>query len=353
MMDHRRSVLQPRAAALLYVLPCVACWALIPNFASRLGSMGLDASRFLLWSNLVSTVVLVVATGVAGRLPSLARYRVGDLVPAIGLGVLGTFGYYALLYSAYDGADKASAASLVIVQYTWPVLTALLSAVVLGERLTRWSVAGLVVAVAAIVCAFGGGRMPALVELGLVGVAALTFATYSVLAKRRRVEPYAYVTVLFVAGTVCAAIWAAPSSLAPPSTIEAWRAVLLNGGVANGVSYVWWQRALLRAPASFVAPWVCMTPVLGTSIFAFNGDPVLPAQWIGVGVMLVAVWLTTIHPDDGAPHGSAEVDSPPPAPPWHPVVSGAPGEAVCETQPHMASAARLAAAEPTGRYRFH
>lgn len=350
MTAHCRSVIQPRATALLYVLPCVACWALIPNYASKLGTMGLDASRFLFWSNLVSTVVLIAATAIAGRVPALLRYRVGDLAPTAGLGVLGTFAYYALLYAAYDGAGKASA-GLVVVQYTWPVLTALLSALVLGERLTRWSSAGMVVAVAAIVCAFGGGTMPALADVALVGAAALIFAIYSVLAKGRRVEPYAYATVLFIVGTLCAAVWAAPSSLAPPSTSQAWQAVLLNGAVANGVSYVWWQRALQLAPASFVAPWVCMTPVLGTSIFWLMGAPVAPAHWIGVGFMLVAVWLTTIHPEGGT-HRSDDAADRSPQTPWRPAARE---EAVgCDVpEPHIASGATLATAESTGRYRFH
>ncbi|MGE0812977.1 MAG: DMT family transporter [Vicinamibacterales bacterium] len=308
----RRPALDPsHLAALRYVVPCVTCWALIPNFAAQLPG-GLGPARYLFWSNVVSTIVLVVTTGLKGRLAPLLRCGPRDLAAMAGLGVLGACAYYALLYSAYDGADRDVVPALIVVQYTWPVLTAALSVLALHEPLGRRATAGLLLSVLAVGVACGSARYPGAGRLALTGVAALTFAGYSVLARTRRFEPFSYVTVVFAAGALGAAAWMWwVRAIGVPGSPQAWAVVLLNGAVANGLSYVWWQRALALAPASFVAPWVCATPLLSTSIYwAVFGHPVSTLHWTGVAMVLLAMWLTTVT---GEPRAGEDAGGDPPA----------------------------------------
>lgn len=323
-------------AALTYVLLCVVCWASIPNFASRLRETTLDPPRYLFWSNAVSVLVLLVATCARGRAATFATYRRRDVLAIAGLGFLGAFAYYALLYGAYYQASPDNAPSLIIVQYTWPALTALLSGVVLREAFTRRAAAGVALGILAVACTFGGAAVPPVWQLLVVAVAAVLWAVFSVISKTRGFEPFTYVTLLFIAGTGWSAIWvASASSWHLPETLQDWTFVVLNGAVANGLSYVWYQRALRLAPAGFVVPWVSITPVLGALINAMLGKPLDAGHGLGVGLVLVSMWCTLGRQ-------VAPENHPPPAP-----------TADSDPSIRVPTTDALAVAAPVGRYRYH
>lgn len=333
-----RLALEPNhGAALTHVLLCVGCWALIPILAARLGATSLDPSRYLFWSNAVSVVVLLIATSASGRVRAFSSYRAADLAAIAGLGFLGAFAYYALLYEGYHGARTEDTGSLIIVQYTWPVLTTLLSGLVLREAFTRRASIGVALGILAVVCAFGGAAVPPVRHLMIVAVAAITWAVFSVLSKTRGFEPFTYVTLLFVAGAGWSALWmASSSSWGVPETVKDWVFVGLNGAVANGLSYVWYQRALRLAPAAFVAPWVSATPMLAATVNAAFGATLAPGHWLGVVLVLASAWCTI----ERRPRSKDDLPAPPPV-------------EVSHRERRAPTPDDLAVVAPVGRYRYH
>ncbi len=279
------------------VVPCVLCWALIPTLAGNIGKTGLSWPQYLFWSNLVSTLVLLGVACLKGRVQVLGRYTSTDVVHLSVLGGLGAFGYYALVYSAYNTNTKEPGV-LVIVQYTWPVLTAVLSACALRQRMSRRTQIALLLAMTAIAVGFGlePRRDVTLYSILTMAIAAVLFAVYSVWSSRRSYEPFTYMAAVFGAGTVLSLVWMlgtpAPRHAEPGNTALALALVLLNGVFVNGVSYVWWLEALRRAPASFVAPWASLTPLLAASVLALSNRDIDPAHWVGVGLILVSVLLS-------------------------------------------------------------
>src|SRR6201990_3764483 len=101
------------------------------------------------------------------------------------VGVGGLFGYHALYFLALRFAPPAEAGLL---NYLWPLLIVLFSALLPGERLAMHHIIGAVLGLAGTVLLFAGnasfsaGQVPGLIA---AFVAAFVWAAYSVLSRRR------------------------------------------------------------------------------------------------------------------------------------------------------------------------
>jgi drug/metabolite transporter (DMT)-like permease len=289
----------PQLRALLWVMPCIGAWSLIPRLASNTGN--LDAFGYLFWSSAVSAACLLLCTWLLGHWSTLRAYSTTDLRRLAALAALGAFGYYALLYSAYAPCAGAScphkAAIVVVTQYTWPAFTVLWSAVLLRETLTRRTVLSMMLGIIAVAVAIGAGDLgaerEALSKLPIVALAAVMFGLYSTLLKRVAYEPFSSMAVGFSVATLLSLLTAAQfSATFVPDAPAIW-SVLVNGVFVNGLSYVFWYRALQAAPVGFVAPWVALTPLLA-AMFAGTTISLEPHHWAGVGLVLLSVLLATI-----------------------------------------------------------
>jgi drug/metabolite transporter (DMT)-like permease len=310
---------------------CVAAWSLIPTLASDTGR--LDPPSFLFWSNVVSTAVLAAcAWRVARRTPAAARGTRENLAAIAGLGALGTYLYYALLYRAYapcavEAACPDKAPLVIVLQYTWPALTVLLSRIVLAERLRAGTAASLALGVAAVASsAFARPHAPvAWTTVATVLAAAGSFALYSVLVRRIELEPMSGTALMFLAGSLLALVEiAATGTLSVPRTAADLWPVLVNGVVVNGVSYVWWHRALRAAPIGRVAPWVCLTPVVAALVYDAGHEGTLATgHWLGLFLVLLSVRCAIVSDAANAsrlsprrlrrPRPAGHLPAPPPA----------------------------------------
>jgi drug/metabolite transporter (DMT)-like permease len=292
----------PQLRALMWVLPCIAAWALIPRLASNTGR--LDPFAYLFWSSAVSAACLLLCTRLTGHWPTLRAYSTTDLRRLAALAALGAFGYYALLYSAYAPCGGAGcphkAAIVVVTQYTWPAFTVLWSAILLRETLTHRTLISMLLGLVAVAVGAGGlhADPDALTKLPIVVVAAVIFGLYSTLLKRVDYEPFSSMAVGFTVATLLSLLASLQFSASLALDRAAAWSVLVNGIFVNGLSYVCWYRALRTAPVSFVAPWVALTPLLAAVFADFE---FLPRHWVGIGLILVSVLLATIGPGGGAP----------------------------------------------------
>jgi len=284
--------------AFVWVTPCIAAWSLIPRLASNTG--GLDSHQYLLWSSLVSAATLMLCASVMGHAATMRAYLREDLLRLIALASLGTFGYYALLYSAYApcsaGECPGKPLVIIIAQYTWPALSVLWAALLRHERLSGRVIVSLGIGLMAVWfgASTGASSGDAVAQLPVVLLAALIFGLYSTLLKRIDYEPFSSLALSFSAATLMSFVAAACLS-------EKWQApgwkgvgvwpVLVNGMLVNGLSYVCWYRALRTAPITFVMPWLALTPLIAAM---FTPSHVSSDGWIGIGLVLFSVLLATL-----------------------------------------------------------
>ncbi len=186
-------------------------------------------------------------------------------------GVGGLFGFHALYFASLA---RAPAATANLINYTWPLLIVLLSAALLGMRLTLRHGLGTALALAG--CAMllsGGAAFPAGAALGyaLAAASAVVWALYSVLSRRfPGVPPGAMAG--FCAGT---AVLAGETHLMSEATValdaSAWAAVLALGLGPVGAAFVLWDRGMKRGDPRLLGTLAFATPVLSTLILAAAG----------------------------------------------------------------------------------
>lgn len=241
----------------------------------KLGLEGFSAPHLTLLRHLVaSAAFLVVILALRGR--RLPRAR--DLGSFALLGMLGFFVYH-LALNFGELHVSAGAASLIIA--TAPAITAIIAAIMLGDRMPPLGWLGSAVAFSGVfLIVVGDGEIGFNAYALLILVAAIATAFYAVLQKRlfdryRPIEVAAFATwagtlpmLIFLPGLAGAVAGAPDSSL--------W-ATVYNGVFPSAFAYTLFSLALSRAPVTLVTAFLYLVPVfaLGSSWLLIGEVPTL------------------------------------------------------------------------------
>src|SRR5262249_26484656 len=224
------------------------------------------------------------------------------------LGVGGLFGYHALYFSALRLAPPAEAGLL---NYFWPLLIVLLSALLPNERLRIHHLAGTFLGLLGTVILFAGRESLALAANYVPGyaaafVAAFVWATYSVLSRRAKVVPSDAVAGFCLATAALAAlchvvfeptIW--------PTDPGQWLAVVALGIGPVGAAFYAWDFGVKHGDIRVLGAASYAAPILSTSLLVLAGHApasaslALAAGLIAGGGLLAAKDLI-VKPTDAA-----------------------------------------------------
>jgi len=193
------------------------------------------------------------------------------------------------------------------------MLVILLAFPLLRERLTLKKLCSLFISFLGIVVIVTHGRLFTLSLTSLQGDmlalgGAAVFALFSVLGKKYRYDQVVSVFIYFVT----ALVFIAPtlvlfSSLKMPSW-HIWLWLLLNGLVVNGISYIFWLKALEYGDTSVISNALYVTPFLSlVSITLFLGEPILLSSRVGLIIIVVGIVLQSVNLRQKMP-GREEMD---------------------------------------------
>ncbi|MFO8086718.1 MAG: DMT family transporter [Bacteroidales bacterium] len=133
--------------AYIFALLAIVFWSTVAS-AFKL-SLNCTNVPTLLWlSSVVSLMVLVVVVVWDGSIKLLFQFPLRQILLSMFLGLLNPFIYYLVLFTAYSMLPAQEAMTL---NYTWPLVLALLSAPVLKQKLTIKSLLALLISFAGIV----------------------------------------------------------------------------------------------------------------------------------------------------------------------------------------------------------
>ncbi len=273
----------------ILVLICVALWAMIPP-AAKFAQSSLDNHQFLFWSSLISFSCLFITAIFKKRVNQIKRYSKKDWLNVIILGLLGTYVYYLFLYLGYK---EAKGLEVLVVQYTWPISVVLFSLFLLKERLTIRKTIAILLGFFGVMIVLTKGNLSDIhidnfSVIMLVFLGASSFALFSVLSKKVHLEPIGVTAVYFFSATVASLFSMFYfSSFAFPSSSE-WFPILLNGIFLNGFSYLLWINALKITEASYLAPFVFITPILSAIYLILLFDEPIKLVYI-VGLICVVI----------------------------------------------------------------
>lgn len=222
----------------------------------------------------------------------------------LGVGTFMSLGQFGLLYSAMHAGMPPGLAALVLQAQV--MFTVLIAAAWIGERPSRWQLAGTVVGGAGLtVVGFGrGGHVP-LGALLLCLAAALSWGLGNVISRRAGVR-----------SGLSLAVWSSlvvpvpllglsllvdgPNAVGDAVAGFGWQAgvsTLYTAGLASLVGYSIFNGLLARYPASSVTPFVLIAPpVAMLSAWVFLGQVPNLAETAGGVVVLAGVLLTVVRP---------------------------------------------------------
>lgn len=194
--------------------------------------------------------------------------------PVWALGVGGLFGYHFFYFLALRNAPAVEAS---LIAYLWPLLIVLLSALLPGERLRWYHLAGAVLGLAGTFLLVTGGaglhlRSEFAVGYAAAVVCALTWSTYSVLSRRFGHVPtdavggFCLVTALLAA--IChllleTTVW--------PATPGQWLAVLGLGLGPVGAAFYTWDHGVKHGDIRVLGAASYAAPLLSTVLLVAVG----------------------------------------------------------------------------------
>lgn len=227
----------------------------------------------------------------------IATPRARDVPMLIVLGLIGQVTYQVALCSAQT---RISAAAAGVLSGLIPVFTALLSMMVLSERLTRRNWAGLILSfLGAAMVSVSRSRTHFELRSLLALFAAASSAVYFVLQKPwlQRYGALDLTAYSVWTGTLTLfpiAAWDLPGSLLSSSRSTLWTAVYL-GVFPTAVGYSLWAFALARSSAGRVSSLLYLEPV-GTFLLAwlFLGEGVNTFLALGAVLALIGVVLVSL-----------------------------------------------------------
>ena len=250
------------------------------------------STAILLWATLASLTTLTGAmppfqrvafafgiaflVGVAGSLLR-GENPLGHLrqPPAVWLiGVAGLFGYHSFYFLALRTAPPVEANLL---NYLWPLLIVLFSALLPGERLRWWHAAGALLGLAGtvlLVTRDGGLAVDAAYVPGYLAAlaCAVTWAAYSVLSRRFGDVPTDAVGGFCLATAVLALLChLAFEATVWPADAAGWTALLAMGVGPVGAAFFVWDHGVKRGDIRALGALSYATPLLSTLLLILFG----------------------------------------------------------------------------------
>ncbi len=215
-----------------------------------------------------------------------------------------SLGQFAFLFSAMYAGMPAGLASLVLQAQAFFTLG--FAALFIGESVRRSSLIGLVVAAAGLLLIGSeSGRAFTLAGFVLTLCAAAMWGLGNVVTKR--VGKVNLVSLVVWGSLIPPLPFLALSLiLEGPAQIEtALRGISLNSVlaiaylafVATLLGYGLWSRLLSRYPASQVAPFSLLVPVIGlSSAWLFLGEALSAVQWLGAAIVMLGLLINVFGP---------------------------------------------------------
>jgi drug/metabolite transporter (DMT)-like permease len=299
-------------------------------------STGVGLIAVLLWASLATLTVLV------GGVPPLQleamSFAIGSLIgvgylavsprargelrkttgASVLLGVGGLLGYHFFYFLSLGNAPPLQANLL---NYTWPLLIVLFSALLPGEQgRLRWNhLAGALIALAGAVLAITKGRLDladfsgAALGYSAAVAASLTWATYSVLSRLFAAVPSSAVTLYcaVTAGAAALGHVAAEETVWQLSSTQ-WLAVVLLGLGPVGLAFYVWDYGCKHGDLRVLGAAAYFAPLLSSAmLMAFGLAEATTVIWIAAslitwGALLAAKDLLSGRAAKGASSAAAE-----------------------------------------------
>ena len=270
----------------------------------------LGMGAILLWATLASLTVLsgrlppfqttAIAFTIGGAvigLAAVARGRTAFMMPtpaSLALGIYGLFGFHFFLFLALRRAPPVEAN---LINYLWPLLIVVLAPVIVPDvHFSRrhglaalLGFAGAALLITAGTATLGRGE---LAGYAFAAASALIWSTYSLMTRRFRHFPTAYVSWFCLASGL--ASLGCHFALEPrywPREAE-WLYLIALGLGPMGAAFFLWDRAMKHGDPRVIGNLAYLAPLISTTLLVvLAGAAFTPISLMAMALILAGAWL--------------------------------------------------------------
>jgi drug/metabolite transporter (DMT)-like permease len=296
-MERYLSKISKPVQSYFYLALCILLWASIPVASKKILSE-LNNIQTLFYSTVFSFLVMGVILLFQGKFKTMKNYSIKDYIIMIFLGFLGNYLYYVLLYGALS---LTSASEGFILAYTWPILVLILAFIILRERLTFQKAIAIAISFSGIIVIVTQGKILSLNFTSIVGdimaiSGAFVFALFSILGKRFNFDKTISVFIYFTSALIFVTLTCVFTSSIKLPSANVWMWLLYNGILVNGVSYIFWFKALEYGDTAIISNALYLTPFLSlVYISLFLNEKILFSSVAGLIIIVVGIIIQSIN----------------------------------------------------------
>lgn len=278
--------------AYLHALAAVLMWSTVAS-AFKLSLRHLDYLHLLFFSSGTAVITLWAILACQGRLPVLLTYSKRQYLYSAFLGFLNPFLYYIVLFKAYSLLPAQEALSL---NYTWPLVLVLLSALLLKQKLTLGSLAALLVSFLGVVVIGTRGDPTSLSFSHPYGASlalgsSLIWASFWIFNLKDEREEVAKLFISFGFGFLYVLVLLGFGRGIEFPSLAGLGGAIYSGLFEMGLTFVVWLRALrLSDSAARVSNLVFLSPFI--SLFLIQlivGERILASTLVGLSLIIAGI----------------------------------------------------------------
>jgi drug/metabolite transporter (DMT)-like permease len=280
--------------AYAYGLGTVLIWSTVAS-AFKIALRSLDHLQLLLVADAVSILTLALILAAQGRLPLLKELSARDILRNGLLGALNPFLYYGILFKAYSLLPAQVAQPL---NYTWAIALAVLSAPLLGQKLTARDMLAIGISYAGVVVLSTQGDLAGLdfgspLGVGLALCSTVIWALYWIANTKNATDPTLALLLNFTAALplilgATLAFSELPSFTGPGASATGLLAACYVGVFEMGVSFALWLQAMrLTESSARIGNLIFLSPFLSLAlIHLLLGEQIHATTYAGLSLIL-------------------------------------------------------------------
>ena len=277
----------------LYAFGAIGFWATTAT-VSKLLLHSYTTMQVLALTSAIAAVFLLVVNGCKGNLKQLRTYRMRDFLLTSCVGLLGTFGYDALLYM---GIDRLMASQAMIINYLWPMMAVAADCVLMKEKMTVRKIIAVVMSFTGVIIVTSNGSLGGFGGSSLAGalccvLAAVSYGLFVALNKRLSYDPMVNMMLYYAQSAILAFAVVLFRGGMPIINGTEFLGFLWIGVGCHAIGYVSWALAMKYGDTAKVANIAYITPFLAMVVAHFVlGDPITLWSAGGLAVIVAGIFL--------------------------------------------------------------
>lgn len=277
-----------------YLILTILLWSATPAVA-KLALGELNNYQLLFYTSVVGVISLFFINLFRGNLYMLKTYSKNDYLKMFGMGFVGIYLYYILLYGSFS---LAPAGQVNVVNYLWPIFIIIFSIFLLKEKFNFYTFFAIVLSFLGAILAFTKGNLSAFSNQFATGyflatLGAICYGLFSVFGKKFEYEKFNSMLVYYLSATILIIpTTIIMSGIVFPKSLVTIVAILILGGILNSIAFVFWFKALKLGDTHKTANLIYVVPFLAMIwTYFLNREPFSLFSIIGLVLIISGILI--------------------------------------------------------------